>query len=85
MTSFAKINNLDETTFVESFIKMKPFPSDYGAYSEKAIKKMLPLMRTGKYWKANAIDKKTLQRIENIVDGVADDSITNVVLAVFVF
>lgn len=75
LASFAVSNGIDETSFVESFIKMKPFPSDYGAYSEKAIKKLLALMRAGKYWNADAIDGKTQKRIANIIDGVADDSI----------
>lgn len=75
--SFAEANQLEPTSFVESFIKMKPFPSDYGAYSEKAIKKLLALMRAGKYWDAQSIDANTCSRIANIIDGVADESIAN--------
>ena len=37
----------DIASFVEVFSKAKPFDKDYGSYSEKAIKKMLPLMRQG--------------------------------------
>lgn len=48
---------------------------DYGSYSEKAIKKLLPLMRMGKYWNADAIDEKTKERIEKIITGEYDDKI----------
>ena len=75
LASFAKANGIDETSFVESFSKMKPFTSDYGAYSEKAIKKLLALMRAGRYWNADAIDVRTRERINSIIDGVADESI----------
>ena len=34
--------------FVDSFASIKPFAKEYGSYSEKAIKKMLPLLREGK-------------------------------------
>ena len=77
LTSFADQNNLDVNSFVEGFSKMKPFPSDYGAYSEKAIKKLLPLMRTGIYWNAEAINPKTLERIDNLIEGGVDDNISN--------
>ena len=34
--------------FVEAFLKVKPFKKEYGAYSEKATKKLLQVMRVGK-------------------------------------
>ncbi len=77
LASFAMANGMDETSFVESFVKMKPFPDDYGAYSEKAVKKLLALMRTGKYWHEDAIDRRTSDRIASIIDGVADEHIAN--------
>ena len=61
--------------FVEVFNKIKPFKKDYGSYSEKAIKKLLPLMRMGKYWSADAIDDKTKERIEKIISGEYDENI----------
>lgn len=61
--------------FVEVFSKIKPFKKDYGSYSEKAIKKLLPLMRMGKYWSADAIDEKTKERIEKIITGEYDEKI----------
>ena len=70
----AKEHNLGNR-FVEVFQKFPPFQKEYGAYSAKAIKKLLPLMRMGKYWKKEDIDKKTLERIEKIITGEYDDKI----------
>jgi CRISPR-associated endonuclease Csn1 len=69
LKSFANKYKLDENSFVEEFRKFPPFPSEYGAYSEKAIKKLLSLMRLGKYWSWDAIDPKTQSRIEKIISG----------------
>ena len=65
LRTFAEKNNLDDT-FVEAFAKMPPFENEYAAYSLKAIKKLLPLMRMGKYWCKEAIDDKTLSRIDKL-------------------
>jgi CRISPR-associated endonuclease Csn1 len=75
LRSFAKKYKLDESSFVEEFKKFPPFASEYGAYSEKAIKKLLPLMRLGKYWCWDAINSKTQSRIEKIISGEYDESI----------
>ncbi len=74
LQSFAKRYGLSEA-FVDTFKKIKPFESDYGAYSEKAIKKLLPLMRVGKYWSQESIDTKTQERVEKVIDGEYDESI----------
>lgn len=75
LKKFANKYNLDENTFVENFKKFPPFPSEFGAYSEKAIKKLLSLMRIGKYWDWNKIDKQTQQRVEKIISGEYDENI----------
>jgi len=54
---------------------MKPFKKEYGALSEKALKKLLPLMRLGKYWKFEDINDETKDRIEKIISGEYDDKI----------
>ncbi|GLB52337.1 CRISPR-associated endonuclease Cas9 [Neptunitalea chrysea] len=77
LKSFANKYNLDEVSFTENFIKFKPFDSDYGRYSEKAIKKLLPLMRIGKYWNWDIIDKETKKRIDKIISGEFDEEIKN--------
>jgi len=66
--TFAEKNNLDTNSFVKNFKKIPPFQSDYGSYSEKAIKKLLPLMRLGKYWKAEDISEETKNRITSIIE-----------------
>lgn len=72
LSSFARKHKIDETSFVENFKKFPPFKNEYGTYSEKAIKKLLPLMRLGKYWEWDAIDAKTKNRIEKIITGEYD-------------
>lgn len=62
--------------FVKAFKQYVPESKDYGAYSEKAIKRLLPLMRFGKYWREDNIDSRTLKRINSIVDGEVDESIS---------
>lgn len=64
--SLESIDNLKKAKFDEK---------DYGSYSEKAIKKLLTLMRIGKYWNENNIDKKTLARIDKIITGEFDETI----------
>ena len=74
LTSFAERQDLGER-FVEIFLKIPPFDKDYGSYSAKAIKKLLPLMRMGKYWNENEIDEQTNRRIDKIVSGEYDEAI----------
>lgn len=76
LKSFAEKHGLTDN-FVEVFSKIKPFPKDYGSYSEKAIKKLLPLMRMGKYWVVDNIDNNTRERIEKIITGECDETIKN--------
>ena len=83
--------------FVENFKKIVPFKKEYGAYSAKAIKKLLPLMRRGKYWSEEAISTKTKDRISAIVErldsigydkskiaSITDDDIPKQVLKSFI-
>ena len=76
LKKFAEKNNLPDS-FADVFAKVKPFKKDYGSYSEKAIKKLLPLMRMGKYWSADAIDSKTKVRIDKMLTGEYDENIKN--------
>lgn len=50
LKTYAKKKRLDENSFVEQFIKYPLIKSEYGSYSLKAIKKLLPLMRIGENW-----------------------------------
>ena len=74
VTNFVRRHALPDA-LIEALCKVKPFKDEYGAYSAKAIKKLLPLMREGSYWSADAIDTITQQRIAHLVDGEYDDSI----------
>ncbi len=75
LKSFAGKNSLDENSFFEAFKKFPPFKSEYGSFSEKAIKKLLPLMRLGKYWNYSVIDGNSKKRIQKIITGEYDENI----------
>ncbi|MCB0605421.1 MAG: hypothetical protein KDC25_11165 [Saprospiraceae bacterium] len=73
--TFARNHGMDEEAFVENFKRFPPFKSEYGSVSEKAIKRLLPLLRIGKYWSWDAIDLNTRVRIANIINGEFDAAI----------
>lgn len=74
LIKFAEKNNYDTEAFV-NVLKGCVFEREYGAYSQKAIKKLLALMRRGAYWGEKNIDQKTRNRIEHIINGEFDNSI----------
>jgi CRISPR-associated endonuclease Csn1 len=63
--------------FVEVFSSTEPFEKEYGAYSAKAIKKLLTLMRMGKYWNEENIDECTRERIDKLINGEHDNQIND--------
>lgn len=65
LVTFASKHSLDES-FVEQFRKFPRIEKEYGAYSAKAIKKLLPLIRKGKYWKEEDIIPNIPAYQENI-------------------
>jgi CRISPR-associated endonuclease Csn1 len=67
LKTFAAKNGLPEE-FIEQFKKFPRFEKEYGAYSAKAIKKLLPLMRRGKYWKEHEINQNIKDRIIAITE-----------------
>lgn len=75
LKSFAIKYEFDVESFVEAFKKVPPFKSEYGAFSEKAIKKLLPLMRLGKYWSWDNVDSVSKDRIGKILTGEYDENI----------
>lgn len=75
LKTFAEKNNLEVASFVENFKKFPPFKSEYGSFSEKAIRKLLPLIRLGKSWNWDSIDQHTKARIEKIITGEYDENI----------
>ncbi|MDR1896172.1 MAG: type II CRISPR RNA-guided endonuclease Cas9 [Prevotellaceae bacterium] len=96
LRTFANKYQLNESSFVENFKKFPPFKSEYGTYSEKAIKRLLPLMRLGKYWNENAITDAINSRVNSIkerlqaincdkkeVERISDDDISKQILKSF--
>ena len=79
LKKFAQKYQLDEASFVDSFKNFKPYPNEYGSFSEKAIKKMLSLMRFGKYWNFKNIDVHTQKRIDDLINGVANEDIRTII------
>lgn len=73
--TFAEKNQLNKYEFVEAFKKFPPIKSDYGSFSERAIKKLLLLMRFGSSWDWGNIDNNTKNRIAKIVTGEYDEKI----------
>ena len=68
LSTFSKKNGLDSESFVENFKKFPPFESSYGSYSEKAIKKLLTVMRVGKYWNDDQVDAQVKNRVVSILE-----------------
>lgn len=75
LTTFAVKNNLDEESFVENHVHIKPFDNDYGAFSEKALRKILAFVRFGKTWNKESLPKQAMERVQKIIDGCTDDKI----------
>lgn len=73
---FADKNKLGDN-FANIFQQIPSFPKDYGSYSAKAIKRLLPLMRMGKYWHPESIDNATLTRIHQILNREIDEITAN--------
>jgi CRISPR-associated endonuclease Csn1 len=74
LNTFASRNEIGPE-FVEVFRKFPAFKKEYSSLSAKAIKKLLSLMRTGKYWKEEDLDAKTKERIDKILTGEYDRTI----------
>lgn len=96
ITTFAKRHNLPDE-FIANFSKLKPYKKDYGSFSEKAIKKLLTLMRRDKTWNQDAISDKVTAKISaikerlesinydaSILEKVSDSDIPKQVLKSFI-
>ena len=77
--TFGRKQGWDKTltdAFTDAFKKLTVYKEkDYGAYSAKAISRLLPLMRRGRYWNAENIDKATRELIEHLISGEVDETI----------
>jgi CRISPR-associated endonuclease Csn1 len=61
----------------EAISKIPAFELKYASYPSRAINRLLPIMRCGKYWDETKIDVQSLDRIHKIIDGEYDPNITN--------
>lgn len=61
--------------FVTAMLKVKPFTDGYGAYSEKALKKLLSVMRCGKYWQLDAVCREAKLQIEALENETLDSEL----------
>lgn len=68
LTKYATANQFPKS-FVSELKKVPSFKKEYGAYSEKAIKKLLSVMRMGSMWSAENISPVVQQRINQILEG----------------
>jgi CRISPR-associated endonuclease Csn1 len=66
-----------EEAVARELAKAPAFKQQYGSLSAKAMKKLLPLMKAGKYWNADTFDANTRQRIENILTGEFDSGVSD--------
>lgn len=74
LATFARKKGLGED-FTEQFRKFPPFKKDYGSFSSKALSKLLPLIRVGKFWKEENIAPATRKRIDNLLNAEFDETI----------
>jgi len=56
--------------------KIPAFKLQYGSLSHQAINRLLPLMRSGKYWSWNNIDTSTKLRLQKLITGEYDENIS---------
>ncbi|MBS1750997.1 MAG: hypothetical protein JST63_13935, partial [Bacteroidetes bacterium] len=62
---------------IELFCKLPELKKEYGSFSACAIKKLLPVMRSGKYWSEEGLNSATKDRIEKLINGEVDVNIDN--------
>lgn len=77
LRTFAEKHSVENKEIFAEELQKEIFPKEYASYSLKAIKKLLPFMRVGKYWSEEAIDNKTKERIEKIITGEVDEKIND--------
>lgn len=96
LKTYAEKHGLHVNSFFDNFKNFPPFKSEYGSYSAKALNKLLPLMRIGKFWNDTEITDEVKDRVNSIlerlqainfnekeIENVADDDIQKQVLKSF--
>lgn len=77
LKKFAEKNKINVDSFFDAFKKFPPFKNDYGSFSEKAIRKLLPLMRFGTDYSYENLTPEIKEKINNIITGEFDEGISN--------
>jgi CRISPR-associated endonuclease Csn1 len=67
--------NIISNQVLDELTKIPEFKKEYAAFSSKAIKKLLPLMRMGSLWNCENIYSEAKKRIINIINAVFDKDI----------
>ncbi|MDI1233971.1 MAG: HNH endonuclease domain-containing protein [bacterium] len=62
---------------VKNFSSFGGYINDYGTYSEKAIKKMLPFLRLGKYWNSGDVEAVLAKTNHEVKQKVLDKEAIN--------
>jgi CRISPR-associated endonuclease Csn1 len=76
LTAFAN-NSFDFPEPVAKALLKIVFKNEYGSLSSRAINKLLPLMKAGKYYNPKLISEYALQRIDKLLNGEDDAAIDN--------
>lgn len=78
-TALKKIlpNEPNLSLLIHAFCKLSELKREYGSYSAKAIRKLLPLMRSGKYWNEELLHSETKDRIDKLINGEFDENIND--------
>ncbi|MDR2122075.1 MAG: hypothetical protein LBP34_03025 [Flavobacteriaceae bacterium] len=66
----AEISEEYKNDLVKNFSTFSGYKNDYGTYSEKAIKKLLPFLRLGKYWKQEDVERVLESRSSDVLEKV---------------
>lgn len=60
-----------------SILKVPTFKKEYGSYSIKALKKIVPLMRVDNLWSEDNLHSNTLTRISKLINAEYDENISD--------
>lgn len=76
LATYLKSKKIDSPEFDKIVIAISciKFPRDYASLSLKAIEKVLPIVRAGKYYDSNDIDKSINDRISTILNSNLTDA-----------
>ena len=77
LKKYANQKCLDES-FVDEFKKIPSFKKEYGAYSEKTVKKLLTVMRMGSLWNEEALPSSIERVMTDDVDPVIKSRIQGI-------